>query len=111
MVPDRVTTDGHNSSCSLQDCEHRGWCDGDGAGGGDWQEHVGGDGAEAEEGAEFVIPSTKPLGGTECLEASHTSDPTFDAPVILLQAIVSIGAGPGVLHMRPSVERIARGLG
>ncbi len=38
---------------------------------------VGGDmlvvaGAEAEKGAELVIPSTEPLGGPECLEAPHT---------------------------------------
>ena len=50
---------------------------------------VGGDrlamaGAEAEKGAELVIASTEPLGGPECLEAPHTSDPAFDAPVILL---------------------------
>jgi hypothetical protein len=54
--------------------------------------------AETEEGTELVITSAEPLGRIEGHEASHTSDPAFDAPVVLLQSIVSIGAGP-VLHM------------
>jgi len=34
-------------------------------------------GAETEKGAEFVVSSAEPIGGTEFLEAPHTSDPTF----------------------------------
>src|SRR5919202_2366561 len=49
--------------------------------------------AEAEKGAELVIASTEPRGGPEILEAPHTSDPTFHAPVILLQSVVLVGAG------------------
>ena len=54
---------------------------------------VGGDvlvvaGAGAEKGAELVIASTEPLGGPEGLEAAHTSDPAFHAPMILLQPII-----------------------
>jgi hypothetical protein len=52
------------------------------------------EGAETEKGTEFVVSSAEPLGHTECLEASHTSNPTFDASVILLQSIVAISAGP-----------------
>jgi hypothetical protein len=55
-------------------------------------------GAEAEERAELVVSSTEPLGRTECLEAPHTSDPAFDAPVILLEPIILVGAGT-VLHV------------
>ncbi len=54
-------------------------------------------GAEAEKGAELVIPSTEPRGGLEGLEAPHTSDPTFHAAVVLLEPIVPVGTGP-VLH-------------
>ena len=54
--------------------------------------------AEAKKGAEFVIPSAEPCGGIEFLEAPHTSDPAFDAPVILLQSVVPVSARP-VLHV------------
>jgi len=64
---------------------------------------VGGDrltmvGAETKKGAQLVIASTGPLGGRDCVEAARTSDPTFDAPVILLEPVVLVGAGP-MLHM------------
>src|SRR5215217_3391396 len=49
--------------------------------------------ATAEKGAELVVGSTEPIRGVECLEAAHTSDPAFHAPMILLQPIVLIGAG------------------
>jgi hypothetical protein len=55
-------------------------------------------GAKTEKGTELVISSAEPLGGSECLEAAHTSDPAFEAPVILLESIIQIGAGP-VLYM------------
>jgi hypothetical protein len=50
---------------------------------------VGGDvlvvaGPEAKEVAEFVMASAEALRRTEALEAAHTSDAAFDAPVILL---------------------------
>ena len=52
----------------------------------------------AEMVAEFVIGSTEPVGGGEALEPTHTSDPAFDAPVILLKSIISsrhsFGASP-----------------
>src|SRR3954466_10899416 len=51
-------------------------------------------GAETEKGAEFVVSSAEPIGGTEFLEASHTSDPTFQAAMILLKPVIFIGAGP-----------------
>ncbi len=60
---------------------------------------VGGDvlavtGSGPEEVAELVVGSTKALGRSEALEAAHTSDPSFDAPVVLFQYLlipVSVG--------------------
>jgi hypothetical protein len=54
---------------------------------------VGGDmlvvaGAGAEKVAELVIAPAVALGGGEALEAAHTSDPSFDAAVVLLETIV-----------------------
>ena len=46
-------------------------------------------GAEAEKGAELVIASTEPRRGPERLEAPHTSDPAFYAPVILLDSLIA----------------------
>src|SRR5271156_741427 len=54
-------------------------------------------GGETAEVAKLVVASTEPCGRIEALEAAHTSDATFDAAVILLKAIVQVGAGP-VLH-------------
>src|SRR4051812_9078406 len=51
-------------------------------------------GAETEKGAEFVVSSAEPIGGTKFLEAPHTSDPTFQAAMILLKPVIFIGAGP-----------------
>jgi hypothetical protein len=45
-------------------------------------------GAETEKGAEFVVSSAEPIGGTESLEAPHTSDPTFQAAMILLKPVI-----------------------
>ncbi len=45
-------------------------------------------GAGAEEVAELVVAPTEALGGGEALEAAHTSDAAFDAPVVLLETIV-----------------------
>ena len=49
---------------------------------------VGGDmlvmtGARAEEVAEFVVAPTEALGGSEALEAAHTSRAAFYAAVVL----------------------------
>ena len=49
-------------------------------------------GTEAEAVAQLVVASTEPLGRGEALEAPHTSDPSFDAPVILFQGIVFLSA-------------------
>jgi hypothetical protein len=51
-------------------------------------------GAETEKGAEFVVSSAEPIGGTESLEAPHTSDPTFQTAMILIEPVIFIGAGP-----------------
>src|SRR3712207_2024747 len=61
-------------------------------------------GAEAEGVAEFVVTATEALRRGEALESTHTSDPSFDAPMILLQSIVLVCAGP--VH-DPSAERRA----
>ena len=49
--------------------------------------------AESEEGAELIVSSTEPPRGADFLEAAHTSDPAFHAPMILLQPIVLVSAG------------------
>jgi hypothetical protein len=54
--------------------------------------------AETKKGAELVISAAEPLGRGEALEASHTSDPAFDAAMILLQPIVPVCTGP-MLHV------------
>ncbi|MCK8787847.1 hypothetical protein M0638_26185 [Roseomonas sp. NAR14] len=44
-------------------------------------------GAEAEMVAEFIVATTEPLDWGEALEAAHTSEPAFEAAVVLRQAI------------------------
>ncbi|MBB5696226.1 hypothetical protein FHS87_004296 [Roseomonas pecuniae] len=51
-------------------------------------------GAGPEMVAQFVVASTEPRGRIELLEAAHTSDPPFDAPVVLFQAVVLVDTGP-----------------
>ena len=51
-------------------------------------------GARAEEVAELVIASTEALRGCEALEPAHTSRAPFHAPVVLLEPIVLVDAGP-----------------
>ncbi len=51
-------------------------------------------GARAKEVAEFVVAAAEALGRGEALEAPHTSDAAFDAAVVLLKAVVFVGAGP-----------------
>ena len=50
-------------------------------------------GARAEVVAKLVIASTEPLSGSEALEASHTSNATFHAAMVLFQSVVFVGAG------------------
>src|ERR1700712_955940 len=59
--------------------------------------------ANTEKGAELVMASAEPISGVEFLEAAHTSDPTFDAPVILFDPIILVGAG-SVLHTAESMK-------
>jgi hypothetical protein len=82
----------------LQDCEHSGCTTQMKQAAADGGDRLAVASAQTETGAALVIASAEPLGGIECLEAAHTLDPTFDAPVILLQAIGSTGAGP-VWHL------------
>ena len=50
--------------------------------------------AGAEEVAEFIVAATEALRRDEALEAPHTSCASFDAPMILLEPIVFVRAGP-----------------
>ena len=52
--------------------------------------------ATTEKGAELVVPSTEPRGGPGGLEAPHTSDPAFHVAVVLLEPVISVGAGPAL---------------
>src|SRR4051795_12607767 len=81
-------------SCGLQDGQH-------GRGPPEVEESaaIGGNmlvmaGAEAEKVAQFIVSATEPSGGSGAFEAPHGSIATFDAPVILLQPVVQVGAGP-----------------
>jgi hypothetical protein len=44
--------------------------------------------------AEFAVFSTEALGGIVAFEASHTSDPAFNATMVLFKTIVQVGTGP-----------------
>ena len=79
---------------SLQDCEHSGCTTQMKQAAADGGDRLAVASAQTETGAALVIASAEPLGGIESLEAAHTLDPTFDAPVILLQAI---GSGAGLV--------------
>jgi len=61
-------------------------------------------GAGTEEIAEFIVAATEPLRRGETLESPHASRAPFDAPVILLEPIILVGAGP--VH-DPSAEHRA----
>jgi hypothetical protein len=65
-------------------------------------------GAGAEKGAEFVVASAEALRGSEALKAPHTSCSAFHAPMILLQSVILVGAGP--MHDPPAERRAARTL-
>jgi hypothetical protein len=54
-------------------------------------------GAGTKEVTQFIVASTEPLSRSWTLEPTHRLVSTFDATVILFQAIVEIAAG-AVLH-------------
>src|SRR5215213_8337666 len=51
-------------------------------------------GAEAEEVAELIVAAAEPGGRSRALEALHGPVSAFDAPMVLLQLIVQVAAGP-----------------
>ena len=51
-------------------------------------------GAETEKVSAFIVPAAEPGRGSRTLEAAHRSVPAFEAPVILLQPVVEVAAGP-----------------
>jgi hypothetical protein len=50
-------------------------------------------GTRAEKASKFVIASAEPPRCIEALEAAHTPDVAFDAPVILLHPVILVSAG------------------
>src|SRR5918998_6860256 len=51
-------------------------------------------GAGTEDVPELVVPSAEPGRGSGALEAAHRSVAAFEAPVVLLQPVVQVAAGP-----------------
>ena len=49
--------------------------------------------AGTKEISEFAVLPAEAVGGIVTLEAAHTSDPALDAAVVLLKAVVQVGAG------------------
>ena len=47
-----------------------------------------------EKVAEFAVLPAEAVGRIVALEAAHTSDPTLDAAMVLLEPVVQVGAGP-----------------
>jgi hypothetical protein len=43
---------------------------------------------------QFAVLSAEDTGGLIGFEAPHTSDPTLDAAVVLLQPVIQVGACP-----------------
>ncbi len=67
------------------------WRDGGGAGAGTgWLWRV----RRREEVAELIVAATEPLRRGEALEAPHTSDAPFNAPMILFRPVILICTGP-----------------
>src|SRR5687768_16105253 len=50
--------------------------------------------AGTEEVAELIVAAAEPGGRSRALEAPHGAVSAFDAPVVLLQSIVQVAAGP-----------------
>ena len=48
----------------------------------------------AKELSEFTVLTTEAVGGAMALEAAHTSDPAFNAAMVLVEAVVQVDAGP-----------------
>jgi hypothetical protein len=44
--------------------------------------------ARTEEIAKFVVFTTEAAGRVVALKAAHTSDPPFDAPMVLFKAVI-----------------------
>ena len=59
-----------------------------------------------EKVAELVVAATEALCRRETLEPAHTSDAAFHAPMILLQPVILVGAGP--VHDPPAERRADR---
>jgi hypothetical protein len=53
-------------------------------------------GSAAEEVAEFIVLAAEPIGCVMLLEASHTSDASFDPAMVLLKSIIQIDTRPVV---------------
>ena len=53
-------------------------------------------GSAAEEVAEFIVLAAEPIGRVMLLEASHTSDASFDPTMVLLKSIIQIDTRPVV---------------
>src|SRR3954471_14977915 len=51
-------------------------------------------GAGAEDVSKFIVPPAEPGRGSGTLEAAHRSVSAFEAPVILLQPVIEVAAGP-----------------
>src|SRR3954468_8373825 len=51
-------------------------------------------GTETEKVAELVVAAAEPGGRSRALEAPHRPVSAFDAPVVLLQSVVLVAAGP-----------------
>src|SRR5918998_2088271 len=51
-------------------------------------------GAGAEDVSEFIVPPAEPGRGSGTFEAAHRSASAFEAPVVLLQPVVEVAAGP-----------------
>jgi hypothetical protein len=51
-------------------------------------------GSAAEEVAELIVFSAEPAGSIMLLEATHTSDPSFDPAMVLFKSIIQIDARP-----------------
>jgi hypothetical protein len=51
-------------------------------------------GSAAEEVAEFIVLAPEPTGRVMFLEASHTSDASFDPTMVLLKSIIQINTRP-----------------
>jgi hypothetical protein len=73
---------------------------GDNIGNGCWRKNTDGDGSGDEEVAQFIMAATEPACRSWALESAHRLVTTFEARVILFQAIVELAARRLCLHRR-----------